>query len=146
MLDRVVHFGETGRKMERRNQKKILVVDSDLLSIVHISLTLLTGGYVISHATDYQTALKAVKKEKPDLIICTIGGSDLDSHRLVNTVHGERAFRTIPFLFVVESGQESDQAPEILGPKQYLTKPFTREQLAAAVQQHLGEKRHQLIS
>lgn len=132
--------------MESRTQKKILVVDEDLLSIASISLTLLRGGYVISHATDHQTALKAIKDERPDLIICNLDGRKFDAHQLVNTVHQARAYRTIPFLFVVESQRDPAQAPEILGPKQHLTKPFTREQLASAVQERLDRKRQRLVS
>jgi twitching motility two-component system response regulator PilG len=126
--------------MEMKTQKRILVVDEDLLTIANISQTLLRGGYVISHATDHQTALKVIQDEKPDLIICNLEGRSLDSHQLVSRVQQARAFRTIPFLFVVESHRDPARAPEILGPKQYLKKPFTREELASAVQEHLNRR------
>lgn len=135
-----------GGKMERKTQKIILVVDEDLLSIANIYQTLLRGGYVITHATDHDAALKAIKLEKPDLIICNLHGRNLDAHQLVNTVQQMRPLRTIPFLFVVESHRNSAQAPEILGPKQYLKKPFTREQLASAVQENLNRKRQKPVS
>jgi CheY-like chemotaxis protein len=128
--------------METNNPKRILVVDEDLLSIANVSQTLLRGGYVISHATDHQTALKAIRDERPDLIICNLDGRNLNPHQLVSTVQQTSAFRTIPFLFVVESQRDPERAPEILGPKLYLTKPFTREQLTSAVGEHLGQKRH----
>jgi CheY-like chemotaxis protein len=131
----------TGGKMGTSTRKRILVVDEDLLNIAHISQTLLRGGYEISHATDHETALTAIKDERPDLIICNLDGQHLDSHQLVNRVHQAKAFRTIPFLFVVDSQRNPDQAPDILGPKQYLKRPFTREQLASAVQEHLGPKK-----
>ena len=132
--------------METRPQKRILVMDEDLLSIANIFLTLLRGGYVLSHATNRQTALKALRDEKPDLIICNLDGRNLEAHRLVSAVQQTRAFRTIPFLLIVESKRDPAQAPEILGPKQYLIKPFTREQLASAVQEHLVRKRQRQIS
>jgi CheY-like chemotaxis protein len=131
--------------MERKTQKTILVVDEDLLSIVNISQTLLRGGYVISHATDNEAALKAIRVEKPDLIICNLDGRNLDAHRLVSTLQQARALRTIPILFVIESQREPAQAPEILGPKQYLKKPFTREQLASAVREHLNQKQERMV-
>jgi CheY-like chemotaxis protein len=136
----------TGGKMGTSTQKKILVVDEDLLSIAHISQTLLRGGYVLSHATDQQTALKAIKDGKPDLVICNLDGQKLDSRQLMNTVQRIRAFRTIPFLFVVDSRRDPAQTPDILGPKQYLKRPFTREQLASAVQERLGPKKQRPIS
>lgn len=127
--------------MERKTQKIILVVDEDLLSIANISQMLLRGGYAISHATDHDTAVEAIKREKPDLIICNFDGRDCEAHELVRTVQQAKTMRRIPFLFVVDSEKDSAQAPEILGPRQYLRKPFTREQLASAVQEHLNPKR-----
>lgn len=121
-------------------------MDEDLLSIANIFLTLLRGGHVLSHATNHQTALKALRDEKPDLIICNLDGRNLEAHRLVSTVQQTKAFRTIPFLLIVESKRDPAQAPEILGPKQYLIKPFTQEQLASAVQERLGRKRQRQIS
>ena len=121
-------------------------MDEDLLSIASIFHTLLRGGYVLSHATNHQTALKAIKDERPDLIICNLDRRNLEAHRLVSTVQQTRAFRTIPFLLIVESKRDPAHAPEILGPKQYLTKPFTQEQLASAVQEHLDRKRQRQIS
>jgi len=128
--------------MESKPQKKILVVDEDLSTIANISQTLLRGGYVISHATDQQTALKVIKDERPDLIICNLDGQKFNARQLVSIVRQARALRSIPFLFVIESEQTPGQAPEILGPRQYLKRPFTREQLASAVQEHLGLKKH----
>jgi len=132
--------------METRTQKRILVMDEDMLSSANIFLTLLRGGYVLSHAANHKTALKAIKDERPDLIICNLDRRNLEAHRLVSTVQQTRAFRTIPFLLVVESKRDPAQAPEILGPKRFLVKPFTREQLASAVQEHLDRKRQKLVS
>jgi CheY-like chemotaxis protein len=132
--------------METNTKKRILIVDEDLLSIANITQTLFRGGYVVSHATDNQTALEVIRDEKPDLIICNLDERKIDSHQLVSTVQHASALRTIPFLFVVESQRDPAQAPEILGPKEYLKKPFTREQLASAVQEHLSRKRQKLIS
>ncbi len=130
--------------MERTTRKKILVVDEDLLSNAMISQILLRGGYVISHATDHRTALKVIGNERPDLIICNLDGRNLDTHELVSTVQKAKESRAIPFLFLVASQRDQARAPDILGPKQYLAKPFTREQLTTAVQEHFGRKKQSM--
>jgi PleD family two-component response regulator len=128
----MIHMAESAR---------ILIVDEDILSIVSLSQTLVRGGFTISHATDHERAIKAVKDEKPDLIICNLGGQRLNAKELVRVVGQKAAHKSIPFLFIVESHPETVSAPEILGPRQYLTKPFTREQVLTAVQQHLKRRK-----
>jgi len=128
-----------GHKEQPPHPKRILIVDGDLLSIVNISQTLLRSGYVLSHATDEAEAMKAVKTEKPDLIICALSSRKQDGRRFAEEMRHTRNIPSIPFLFVLESQSDSSRAPQILGPKQYLTKPFTREQLSLAVHEQLAQ-------
>jgi CheY-like chemotaxis protein len=122
--------------------KRILIVDDDLLSIANVSQTLLLGGYETIHATSRRGAIKAIRRDQPDLVICNLDGRKIDAHQLIQFVKEEREARGIPFLFLVGSHRMPDPAPEILGPKQYLKKPFTHEELASAVHDHLDRRRH----
>jgi CheY-like chemotaxis protein len=117
--------------------KRILIIDSDVFNVASISQMLLEKGYRILHATDQLKASKVLKKERPDLIICDLDGQTLDANVLMSTLQRMPRMRGIPFLFLARSRKLTDAAPDILGPKLYLTKPFTREQLAAAVEEHL---------
>ena len=144
-LKKVDESPGAGWKMKTGLRRKILVVDGDLLSIAHISQALLGDGYVLSHSTDLKTALQAVRNERPDLIICNLDGQHPDSCELASEVQQSEGFRAIPFLFLVGSPRDPAPAPEILGPKQYLSKPFTREQLTSAVQAHLDWKRQRSV-
>jgi CheY-like chemotaxis protein len=118
--------------------KKILIVDIDLLSILNISQALLRSGYVLSHAMDALQAVRAVKEERPDLIICGYDDGNPDTLQLAKSVHQSMGSLRIPFLFVLEAQCDSTQAPQILGPRMYLTKPFTHEQLSLAVLEQIG--------
>ncbi len=129
-----------GRNGSSPRPKRILIVDEDLLSVVDISQTLIPKGYVFSHATEKGEAMKVLKNERPDLIICTVDDRRPDRLQLAQEMQRARDAGNIPFLFVLGSKRDSAQAPQILGPKQYLTKPFTREQLSLAVQEHLKQK------
>jgi CheY-like chemotaxis protein len=117
--------------------KKILIIDDDLLDIETISQSLLRGGYQTRHATDHKRALQTIKEELPDLIICSLDVRKLNARRLVQEVRQSPRLRSTPFLFIGNSQQSAEAAPDILGPKQRLTRPFTPEQLAIAVQDHL---------
>lgn len=130
-----------GGSLQSPCPKKILIVDEDILNIVDLSRVLLRFGYVLSHATDQARAIQAVTQEKPDLIICPSIGKKLDTLQFVNSLQKLPWSRNIPFVFLIESGESSDQAPQILGPKQYLAKPFTSEELASAVQEQLSRRK-----
>ena len=119
------------------NPKKILIVDDDVLSIATMAQTLLRNGYQIVHATDEAKAFKMTKKDKPDLIICNYESKKLDVRQLLKSIQNVRPSRGIPLLLISESGQSPTEEPEILGPKQHLNRPFTREQLTIAVQENL---------
>ena len=121
--------------------KRILIVDDDLLSIANISQTLLRGGFQTIHATNRRGAIKSIRLDQPDLVIFNLDGRKFDAHQLLQSVKQEREVRGLPFLFLVESHRLPDPAPEILGPKQYLKKPFTREELTSAVHDHLTRRR-----
>ena len=120
---------------------KILIVDEDILSIVNVSATLLRRGYAVSHATDQEQALEAVRDSKPDLIICNLDCRKLNAAQFVQRVNQGSESQGIPFLFMIESQREDALAPEILGPKQYLVKPFSKDQVTTAVQEHFRRQR-----
>ena len=117
--------------------KKILIVDDDLVNIATMAQTLLRNGYQVVHATDEDRAFKATKKDKPDLIICNYGSKKLDVRQLLKSIQNARPSPGIPLLLITESGESLNEESGLLGPKQHLTKPFTREQLTIAVQQNL---------
>lgn len=117
--------------------KRILIIDDDLFSIASISQTLLHDGYQILHAADHIRALKVIERDEPDLIICSLDERRPNVDRLMQTVEQTLQGSGIPYFFILQSQRRGDGAPDILGPKQYLTKPFTHEQLAMAVEDHL---------
>ena len=118
--------------------KKILIIDDDLLNIINISQILLRGGYQICHESDQGRALQAVRETSPDLVICKLRFGDQTAQALLQEVRGSSRLRTIPFLFLAERLQYS-AGPDILGPKQLLTRPFSREQLLNAVQDQINQ-------
>jgi two-component system OmpR family response regulator len=117
--------------------KKILIVDDDLLTIATMAQTLLRNGYQVMHATDEAKAFKSTKKDRPDLIICNAESKSLDVQQLLKSIHNARPSQGIPLLLITESGESLSGEPGILGPKQRLSRPFTREQLTIAVQENL---------
>jgi len=117
--------------------KKILIVDDDLRNIATIAQILLANGYQVLHAEDKDRAAKVALHSRPDLIICNAESKTLDALQLLKTVRQAPHMRRISVLFLTDSAELLEAAPGVVGPKQYLKKPYTREQLTIAVQENL---------
>ena len=117
--------------------KKILIVDDDLRNIATISQILLENGYRVLHAEDKDRAAKVARNSRPDLIICNAECRALDSLELLKTMRQAQQIRGISVLFLTDSEELLEAAPGVLSPKQYLRKPYTREQLTIAVEENL---------
>ena len=119
--------------------KKILIIDDDLLNIINITQILLRSGYQICHESNHGRALQAVRQTSPDLVIFKLRFGDQAAQTLVQEVRRSTHSRTTLFLFLAERLQYS-AAPDILGPKQLLTRPFSEEQLLIAVQDQFNQQ------
>ena len=118
--------------------KKILVIEDEpemrrnLLTILKLEKFLPTG------AENGLAGLAAVKREKPDLILCDVMMPGLDGHGVLDELrkHGETA--SIPFIFLTAKGEKEDLRLGMnLGADDYLTKPVARADLLAAVHARL---------
>jgi PleD family two-component response regulator len=123
--------------MKKTGPKKILLVNDNRREMATLSQIILLNGYQLLYAEDKDQALKAVKKTKPDLVICSDGSSKLDFVGLFKTLKATAQTRSIPFLFIAESKEELLERVGNLQPGSLLRCPFTREQLAIRVQETL---------
>jgi PleD family two-component response regulator len=121
--------------------KKILIVDDDILNTVTMTQILLQNGYEVSHARDKDHAIKVAQKFRPDMIICDAENKEVDALQFLKLVR--QAPQTHRAAVLVLTGRREMFAgePGLLGPRQFLMKPFTREQLAIAVQENLKHSR-----
>lgn len=78
------------------------------------------------------------KQESPDLIICDVMMPGLDGFKVLKQLRSQTATETIPFIFLTAKVTKSDRREGMdLGADDYLTKPFTRDELLKAVNTRL---------
>jgi CheY-like chemotaxis protein len=119
-------------------KKTILVVDDepDLLEIVHSHLQ--ESGHEVLTAPSGRAALEMVKKIKPSLIILDIAMPGMDGFEMLEILRGTRELGTIPVIMLTAQGQSKNIfEAERLRAVDFVTKPFTRQQLLEAVQRVL---------
>jgi two-component system sensor histidine kinase/response regulator len=124
------------------NKQKILIVE-DEIDFRNVIKTILTeSGYEIFMAENGYHGLEVAKKVIPDLILCDIQMPSMNGYELLNAVKMEPALGEIPFVFMtgVNTGQFDLRKGMDLGADDYLTKPFSMDDLISAVQTRLQKK------
>ncbi len=118
---------------------KILVVD-DSKTIRRTAETLLTKeGCQVFTAIDGFDALSKIADHQPDLIFVDIMMPRLDGYETCSLIKHNKMFRETPVIMLSSKDGLFDRARgRIVGSEQYLTKPFTRDELIGAISNQIN--------
>ncbi len=108
---------------------KVLIVD-DFATMRRILRNILKqiGFTNIAEADDGSTALKELKKEKYDLILCDWNMPEMPGIDLLNTMRSDDELKGIPFVMVTAEAQKDNIVGAVkAGVNSYIVKPFTAE-------------------
>lgn len=112
----------------------ILVIEDDPSICSNIELILQMEGFDVRTAFDGQTGLAKIREKRPHLILCDILMPEMDGHTLLEILNRENALADIPFIFVTALSNRADVRRGMsAGADDYLTKPFSADELLAAV-------------
>ena len=128
---------EDGKASELRGLK-VLVVD-DSKTIRRTAETLLSKeGCEVFTAVDGFDALSKVADHHPDIIFVDIMMPRLDGYQTCALIKHNKVFRGTPVIMLSSKDGLFDRARgRIVGSEQYLTKPFTRDELLSAIESHV---------
>ena len=94
-------------------------------------------GFEVIVATDGFEALSLVADHRPDLIFLDIMMPRLDGYQTCALIKHHRVFRNTPIVMLSSKDGLFDRARgRVVGSDHYITKPFTRDELLAAIGQH----------
>ncbi len=109
----------------------ILVADDDPQLLRLMTRNLQLEGYEVIAASDGQQALERIEVQVPDLILLDVMMPRLDGFSVCQRV---REFSAVPIIIVTARGQDQDKVQGLdLGADDYLTKPFSVDELLARV-------------
>ncbi len=109
----------------------ILTADDDpqLLRLVMRNLQL--EGYDVITASDGQKAFDLIEAQPPDLVLLDVMMPKMDGFTVCHRV---REFSAVPIIIITARGQDQDKVRGLdLGADDYLTKPFSVDELLARV-------------
>ncbi len=117
---------------------KIMLID-DSRTIRRSAETMLSReGCEVITANDGFEALALIHKHEPNLIFVDIMMPRLDGYQTCAIIKNNARFQKVPVIMLTSKDGLFDKARgRIVGSDQYLTKPFTRDELLAAVRDQM---------
>lgn len=116
---------------------KVLVIDDSNTIRRSAEIFLKQAGYEVLLSEDGFDALSKVNDHSPDLIFCDILMPRLDGYQTVAVIRRSGKFAHIPVVMLSSKDGVFDKARgRMVGAQDYLTKPFTKDQLLDAVKRH----------
>ncbi len=118
---------------------RVLVIDDSNTIRRSAEIFLNQGGYEVFLAEDGFDALSKVNDHSPSLVFCDILMPRLDGYQTCAIIKRNPRFADVPVIMLSSKDGLFDKARgRMVGSQDYLTKPFTKDQLLDAVRQHLG--------
>ena len=116
----------------------ILVVDDSPTDVRLLSSTLQGGGYRIITAADGDEAINKARQERPRLIVLDVLLPKKNGFQVCRDLKTSAETRHIPVILISSKRQDIDRFWGIKqGADEYITKPWSDEELLTAVARHL---------
>jgi len=110
---------------------RILLVDDELSIQRGLTPLLMSRGYEVASAATGQAALAEVEQMPPDLIVLDLGLPDLEGGEVCRRI---RATSQVPIIVLSARGADADKIAALdQGADDYVTKPFSPEELLARI-------------
>ena len=111
------------------NKYTILVVEDDKPVRTLITTTLKANGYRFIEALTGEEAILQATSHNPDIIMLDLGLPDMDGVEIIRKV---RSWSNVPIIVISARSEDSDKIGALdSGADDYLTKPFSVEELLA---------------
>ena len=120
--------------------KKILVIEDDPTLRMEITAILTLEGFEVMEADNGLLGLKLAISVLPDMILCDIMMPEMDGMEVLKELRINESTRLIPFVFLTALAERSSLRLGMeTGADDYISKPFTRDELLHAIEAHLGK-------
>jgi two-component system phosphate regulon response regulator PhoB len=115
--------------------KTILVVEDEAPVRDVLRFSLERAGYLVEGAASGRSAMRELDNYVPDLIVLDVGLPDVDGLELLHSWRREERTRAMPVIIVTGRGDERDRVNGLrAGADDYVTKPFSRDELLARIE------------
>ena len=114
--------------------ERILVVDDEPDIVALVAFHLVKAGYRVSTASSGPDALRLAKQDIPSLIVLDLMLPGMSGFDVLEALRADSASRDVPVLMLTARREEPDRIKGLsLGADDYLTKPFSPQELVLRV-------------
>ncbi len=120
--------------------KKIVLAEDEPQIARLIEFKLKKEGYSVTWKENGEEALKAIKEDKPDIILLDIMMPVMGGYEVLRRLKEDENLKSIPVIMLTARAQEKDVVKGIdMGAEDYITKPFHPAELLARVKRILDK-------
>jgi len=116
----------------------ILVIDDESQIRKMLRIALKSVGYEVSEAESLATGLAATVRQQPDLVVLDLGLPDGNGLELLTEL---RSFSKVPVIILSVRSGDADKVQALdIGAQDFVTKPFSVEELLARIRAQLRDR------
>jgi len=117
------------------NEKKIMIIEDNCLTLNQIADFLSERGYKVVPCKYCEEAKELLNEVLPDLIILDIIMPDMDGHDFCRWIRSNSRLKMIPIIFLTARDSIEDKITGLkIGGDDYITKPFSMDELLARIE------------
>lgn len=122
---------------------QLLLIEDDLQIRNNLTELLTLQGYEVEAASNGHEGLERAQSNRPDLILCDVMMPQIDGYQVLEAIRIDRSLSAIPFIFLTAKADSTDVRLGMnLGADDYLTKPFTSDDLISAIESRLKQRQY----
>lgn len=119
-------------------KQRILIVDDDREVVRLMRAYLERAGYDVLAAYDGETAVHALRREKPDLVLLDLMLPDRDGYDITRLVRADPTLAKTPIIMLSARVEDTDKIIGLeIGADDYVTKPYNPREVVARVRARL---------
>jgi len=121
---------------------KVLYIEDDAVLRENTAELLELSGFNAITAPNGKIGIEKAKSELPDIILCDIMMLGIDGYGVLEALSKDKHTQLIPFIFLSAKTERQDIRKGMnLGADDYITKPFTEEELISAINSRIAKVR-----
>lgn len=120
--------------------KKVLLVDDEPNILLSLEFLMQRAGYQVETAADGDAALQLIAATPPDLVLLDVNMPKRDGFDVCQTLRANPNWAAVRVIMLTAKGRDVEREKGIaLGADDYITKPFSTQDVIDKVQAILGE-------
>lgn len=121
---------------------RVLIVEDDRHIVELLTFVLEHEHYAVSTAADGEAALARLQSDPPDVMILDVMLPRMNGFEVLKAVRADARLKHLPIIVLTAKGQAQDRrTAEALGIEEFMTKPFSNQDVVASVRRVAGSLR-----